>query len=205
MDSPISGPRRVDRWILAQRIGFSLAGAVVLLLLGRHFSPGFLMAVLGSGEPILAKPLPQFTATSPDRWLNSEPLRVGDLRGDVVLLEVWTFGCVNCVRSLPWVQSMLDRYGAKGLKVVGIHSPEFGWERDREAVLENLRRRGVEYPIMMDNDYAFWKKLNNRYWPTFYLVDRKGTIRFVHLGETHAGDSGATAVQRMVETLLAEK
>ncbi len=204
MDSPISGPRRVDYWFLARRVGFSLAGAVVLLLVGRQFFPGLLMTALGTGEPILSRPLPEFTETSPNRWLNSKPLRVADLKGEVVLLEVWTFGCVNCVRSLPWVQSLIDRFGERGLRVVGIHSPEFGWEKGRDAVGENLRRRGIGYPVMMDNEYAFWKKLNNRYWPTFYLAGRNGTIQLVHLGETHVGDGGAMEVERMIERLLRE-
>lgn len=205
MDSPLSGPRPTDRQVLTRRIGFSLVAAVALILFARQFFPGFVMTVLGSGQPILSQPMPEFGETSPDRWLNSKPLRVADLKGTVVLLDVWTFGCGNCVRSLPWVRSLLDRYGERGFQVVGVHSPEFGWERDRQAVEENLRKRGIDYPNLMDNDFAYWKKLGNRYWPTFYLADRSGTIQLVHLGETHAGDPTASEIERRIEALLDEQ
>ncbi len=90
------------------------------------------------------------------------------------------------------------------MQVVAIHSPEFGWEKDRDAVAENLRKHGIDYPNMMDNDFAYWKKLNNRYWPAVYLVDRKGRIRHVHVGETHSGSAYAAEVERIIEGLLEE-
>ena len=87
---------------------------------------------------------------------------------------------------------------------MGIHTPEFGWEKDRDRVMENLGKHGIDYPNMMDNDFGYWKRLNNRYWPTVYLVDRKGLVRHVHIGETHSGDGGAAEVERIIESLLEE-
>lgn len=151
-----------------------------------------------------APQVPEFTQSSPSAWINSEPLKMSDLRGQVVLLDIWTFECWNCYRSFPWLKSLEERFGPKGLEVVGIHSPEFKRERKREAVQAKIREFGLDHPVMMDNDFAYWKALGNRYWPAFYLIDRKGEIRARFVGETHEGDDQAHRIEAKIQELLGE-
>lgn len=108
------------------------------------------------------------------------------------------------MRSLPWVRELHDRFGESGLAVLGIHSPEFDREKSARAVAEAVRSHGLGYPTMLDNDHAYWKALGNRYWPTFYLVDRAGCLRYRVIGEMHAGTERARSVEAMVSELLAE-
>jgi thiol-disulfide isomerase/thioredoxin len=116
-------------------------------------------------------------------WLNSEPLTAEGLRGRVVLVDIWTYSCVNWLRTLPYVRAWAHRYCDRGLVVVGVHCPEFGFERDLENVRHATCELGVDYPVVIDNDFAIWESLANRYWPALYLVDRDGRIRFHHFGE----------------------
>ena len=143
-------------------------------------------------------------ATAPDlatgEWINSEPLRLKDLRGRVVLIEFWTFGCYNCRNTLPFVKTWHDRYQDKGLTVIGVHSPEF----DEERKVENLRREvaslGIRYSVVTDNDYQTWNAYKVEAWPTIFLLDKEGRIRWRHVGE---GDYDEA--ERLIEKLLAEK
>ena len=116
-------------------------------------------------------------------WLNSEPLTAEELRGRVVLVDIWTYSCVNWLRTLPYVSAWAERYRDRGLVVVGVHCPEFGFEHDVDNVRHATRQLGVDYPVVIDNDFAIWQSLANRYWPALYLVDRDGRIRFHHFGE----------------------
>jgi thiol-disulfide isomerase/thioredoxin len=116
-------------------------------------------------------------------WLNSEPLTAAELRGRVVLVDIWTYSCVNWLRTLPYVRAWAERYRDRGLVVVGVHCPEFGFEHDLDNVRHATRQLGVDYPVVIDNDFAIWQSLANRYWPALYLVDRDGRIRFHHFGE----------------------
>jgi len=133
-------------------------------------------------------------------WINSEPLTLKDLRGRVVLIEFWTFGCINCRNTLPFVKSWHERYGDKGLTVIGVHTPEFAEER----IVENLRREvaslGITYPVLIDNDYRTWNAYDAYAWPTLVLLDKQGRIRLKHVGE---GDYDKT--ERLIQQLLAEK
>ncbi len=149
-----------------------------------------------------APPLPRFDEPRPERWMNSGPLTVDDLRGHVVLVDVWTFGCVNCVRTLPWIRDLRDRYAGRGLVVVGVHAPEFDVEKNRAYLRAFNARQGVDWPILLDDEHAYWDRLGNRYWPTLYLVDRGGRIRAVHVGETHAGTPAARDFERKIEAVL---
>ena len=149
-------------------------------------------------------PAPEFTHTQADRWINSEPLSLADLRGKVVLMDVWTFGCWNCYRSFPWMKELEAKFADQDFTVIGIHTPEFDHERDRNQVMAKVKEFGLEHPVMLDNDFSYWKALNNQYWPTFYLVDKQGRIRDVFIGETHSGDSNAVAIEKAVTALLAE-
>jgi len=147
---------------------------------------------------------PEFTHERAADWINSKPLRIADLRDKVVLIDVWTFDCWNCYRSFPWLKSVEDRYGPKGLNVIGVHSPEFERERDREAVAAKVREFGLDHPVMIDNDFTYWDALGNRFWPAFYLVDKQGRIRHRFFGETHEGDPRAGQIESAIEKLLSE-
>jgi cytochrome c biogenesis protein CcdA/thiol-disulfide isomerase/thioredoxin len=116
-------------------------------------------------------------------WLQSRPLSTADLRGKVVLVEFWTFGCVNCQRALPSVRGWARRFRDEGLVVIGVHTPEFAFEHDRDNVERAVRRMELDFPIAIDNDFAMWKAWSNQYWPTLYLVDAQGRIRWRHIGE----------------------
>jgi thiol-disulfide isomerase/thioredoxin len=116
-------------------------------------------------------------------WLNSEPLSADRLRGNVVLVDIWTYSCVNWLRTLPYIRAWEERYRDRGLVVVGVHAPEFGFERDLDNVRHATGELAVGYPVVIDNDFAIWRSLDNHYWPALYLVDRDGRLRFRHFGE----------------------
>jgi thiol-disulfide isomerase/thioredoxin len=144
------------------------------------------------------------SATAPELaagdWINSEPLKLKDLRGRVVLIEFWTFGCINCRNTLPFIKDWDNRYHEEGLTIIGVHSPEFDEERD----VENLRRQvaslGIRYSVVSDNDYQTWNAYDVAAWPTTFLLDKQGRIRWRHVGE---GDYDEA--ERLIEKLLAEK
>lgn len=116
-------------------------------------------------------------------WLNSPPLSAQSLRGKVVLIDFWTFACVNCQRALPYVRAWAEKYKNQGLVVIGVHSPEFAFERKVDNVKRAARELGLGFPIAVDNDFAIWRSFSNRYWPAHYFVDARGRIRFHHFGE----------------------
>jgi hypothetical protein len=116
-------------------------------------------------------------------WLNSTPLRVADLSGKVVLVDFWTYTCINWLRTLAYVRAWGDRYADRGLVVVGVHTPEFPFEGEIENVRAAAERLRVEYPIALDSDYAIWRAFNNMYWPAVYIADAEGRIRYHHFGE----------------------
>ena len=116
-------------------------------------------------------------------WLNSPPLSREGLRGRVVLVDFWTFTCVNWLRTLPYVRAWSAKYADAGLTVIGVHTPEFGFEHDAPAVEARVRDLGIEYPVALDNDYAVWDDFSNHYWPALYLADETGSLRFHHFGE----------------------
>jgi thiol-disulfide isomerase/thioredoxin len=127
-------------------------------------------------------------ATAPDfvglgNWFNSAPLKLADLRGKVVLVNFWTYGCVNCVNTLPHVTELYAKYKDRGFVVVGIHTPEFPFERSASNVQTALKRHGITYPVAQDNDSQTWNAYRNRYWPAQYIVDQNGKIVFQHDGE----------------------
>ena len=146
--------------------------------------------------------LPEFTETSAETWINSAPLRKQDLQGKVVLIDVWSYGCWNCYRSIPWLNSLEAKFDPEKFLIVGIHTPEFDHEHDREKVVKKCEEFMVTHPVMMDNDFAYWKALRNRYWPTFYVVDQKGNVQGVFIGETHQGDKRAKKVERLITKLI---
>ncbi len=116
-------------------------------------------------------------------WLNSPPLSQESLRGKVVLVDFWTFDCINCQHSIPHVNEWAKKYEKDGLVVIGVHTPEYPYERVIENVRKNVARLGLNYPIAIDNDYAIWRAFDNQYWPAHYLIDARGQIRYTHFGE----------------------
>lgn len=116
-------------------------------------------------------------------WLNSEPLRAAGVRGRVVLVDFWTYSCVNWLRTLPYVRAWHERYRDRGLVVVGVHAPEFGFEHDLDNVRHAASQLDVGYPVVIDNDFSIWRSFENHYWPALYLVDGDGRVRFHHFGE----------------------
>jgi thiol-disulfide isomerase/thioredoxin len=145
-----------------------------------------------SGDTLAAAEPPSIGATAPvaapdfaglGTWFNSAPLKLADLRGKVVLVNFWTYGCVNCVNTLPHVTALYAKYRDRGLVVVGIHTPEFPFERSASNVQAALKRHGITYPVAQDNDSKTWNAYRNRYWPAQYIVDQNGKIVFQHDGE----------------------
>ena len=147
---------------------------------------------------------PEFTHAAKADWINSAPLTVSGLRGKVVLLDFWTFGCWNCYRSFPWLRALEERYHDRPLQVVGVHTPEFDHERVPENVAAKVKEFKLAHPVMIDNDFSYWRAMKNRYWPAFYIIDKRGRVRGVFVGETHAGDRRARAIERLIDRLLAE-
>ena len=133
-------------------------------------------------------------------WINSPPLTREQLRGKVVLVDIWTYSCINCIRTIPYVRAWAERYKDQGLVVIGIHSPEFAFEKDPANVRKAVADFGISYPVAMDNDLAIWRAFDNRYWPAHYLADAQGRIRYHHFGEGKTDETEAA-----IRALLAEK
>jgi cytochrome c biogenesis protein CcdA/thiol-disulfide isomerase/thioredoxin len=134
-----------------------------------------------------------------DLWVNSDPLTMDGLRGKVVLIDFWTYSCINCLRTLPHVRGWDEAYRDDGLVIVGVHTPEFAFERDADNVRRAVRDLGVAYPVALDNAYGTWTAWRNRYWPAKYFVDRRGRLRYAHFGE-----GGYEESERVLRRLLAE-
>jgi thiol-disulfide isomerase/thioredoxin len=141
---------------------------------------------------------PEFTGI--ERWLNSDALTMAQLRGRVVMVDFWTYACINCQRTMPHVNRWAEAYTPQGLTVVGVHTPEFPFERSTGNVEAAMRRLGIRHPVAQDNRYATWKAYANQYWPATYLIDARGRIRYKHFGE---GDYERT--ESVIRTLLAQR
>lgn len=141
---------------------------------------------------------PEFTGI--ERWLNSDALTMSGLRGRVVMVDFWTFACINCQRTLPHVNRWAEAYTPQGLTIVGVHTPEFPFERSADNVAAAMKRLGVRHPVAQDNRYATWKAYANQYWPATYLIDAKGRIRYKHFGE---GEYERT--EAVIRALLAQR
>lgn len=167
-----------------------------------------LLTRIGAGVPTNAAPadladlpiegvMPPLTGAT--TWLNSPPLTTQQLRGKVVVVDFWTYSCINCLRSIPYVKSWAEKYRDQGLVVIGVHTPEFAFEKSQANVRRNVERLGVTYPVAMDNDYAIWRAFRNNYWPAHYFIDAQGRIRHHHFGE---GDYEGS--ERVIQQLLKE-
>jgi cytochrome c biogenesis protein CcdA/thiol-disulfide isomerase/thioredoxin len=190
----------------AQRVQNAIEGTPTakakLDRLGGKTKPAF----VGRGQQLASQldkvPLKDYGA-APDvhdisAWINSRPLSLAKLRGKVVLVDFWTYSCINCLRTLPYLKAWDLRYRSKGLVILGVHTPEFAFEHDLGNVRAAVKRLGVDYPVALDNSYGTWKAYSNNYWPADYLVDQAGRVRHVHFGE---GDYAQT--ERNIRLLLA--
>jgi len=180
------------RWTAMWRL---MLGAVLVLTGGARAVPA---------DAAVGTALPEFTQTGNEGWINSKPLTVSQLSGHVVLVHVWAFECWNCYRSFPWLDAFEEKYRSRGVVVVGIHTPELPEEHDVATLTAKTREFGVTHAVMIDNDGAYWRALDNRYWPAWYVVDAHGVIRKLVVGEAHAGDPRARAVEAAIDALLAE-
>jgi thiol-disulfide isomerase/thioredoxin len=162
-----------------------------------RFAIPFLAAAAFIGAPASAHPAPEFAGI--DNWINSAPLSMRQLRGKVVLVDFWTFDCVNCLNVLPHVKGWHQKYRDQGLVVVGVHTPEYAFERKLDSLQTAVKRNGITFPVAQDNRYLTWSAWENRFWPAFYLVDKKGEVVYTHFGE---GDYARTEAQ--IRKLLAE-
>jgi glutathione peroxidase-family protein len=178
-----------------------------LLLRAASRIPGALLAIsllCGANAAPPAERAPEFTHTATADWINSPPLKLGSFSGRVLLIDVWAFECWNCYHSFPWLKSLEARFGAKGLALLGVHSPEFPNERVRDNVLAKVKEFGLKHPVMLDNDFSYWNALDNQYWPAYYVIDKEGRVRGRFVGETHADDARARKVEALITKLIAE-
>lgn len=137
--------------------------------------------------------------TGATTWINTPPLTTEQLRGKVVVVDFWTYSCINCIRSIPYVRAWTEKYKDQGLVVIGVHTPEFAFEKSEANVRQNVQRLGITYPVAMDNEFAIWRAFKNQYWPAHYFIDAKGQIRHHHFGE---GDYASS--ERVIQQLLKE-
>jgi cytochrome c biogenesis protein CcdA/thiol-disulfide isomerase/thioredoxin len=142
-------------------------------------------------------PAPDFAGN--DHWFNSKPLTLASLRGRVVLIDFWTYTCINCIRTFPHLKAWDAKYRDKGLTIVGVHSPEFGFEKKASNVARAIRQNGLAYPVAQDNELATWNAWSNQYWPAEYLIDARGHVRYANFGE---GDTDKT--EAAIRSLLAD-
>ena len=201
----------VEEWV-RRALGVLVVAGVVVIALGwdTRFLAQLTAANTTSAEQRLIERLgPQAETASGARiappiagathWLNSVPLDAAALRGKVVLVDFWTYSCINCLRTIPYLKAWDEKYRAQGLVIIGVHSPEFAFEKDLHNVERAVRDLGIAYPVAIDNQYAIWNAYQNRYWPAHYLIDAQGRIRHQHFGE------GAYAeTEQMIQTLLKE-
>src|SRR5829696_4001871 len=132
-------------------------------------------------------------------WLNSQPLTAAGLRGKVVLIDFWTYTCINWLRQLPYVRAWADKYKDQGLIVIGLHAPEFAFEKDMSNVRWALKEMNIGYPIAVDNEHVIWRAFKNSYWPALYFIDSQGRVRHRHFGEGSYEQS-----EMIIQALLAE-
>ncbi|HEK1690998.1 TPA: thioredoxin family protein [Pseudomonas putida] len=166
-------------------------GGVALALFGLGLA-GHLAARDGYGT------MPPLSGAS--EWLNSPALDATQLKGKVVLVDFWTWDCINCQRSLPHVNDWARRYADQGLVVVGVHTPEYDYEHDVSQLKRKVASLGIAYPVAVDNDYRLWNAWGNQFWPAHYFVDRQGQVRHVHFGEGNYDGQ-----EKVIKALLDEK
>ena len=183
----------LDRGLLT-RLSLASTSGVEQRLLDR-FHPAVKDASANPAQGSLLSSLPGTTA-----WINSQPLTADQLKGKVVLVDFWTYSCINCLRTLPYMRAWAEKYKDSGLVVIGVHTPEFPFEKDQSNVQKAVHDLGITYPVAMDNNYAIWTAFHNQYWPAHYFIDVHGNVRYHHFGE-----GGYDESERWIQELLKER
>lgn len=155
--------------------------ALCLCLGAVSCTPGAQAEPVQGTHTMPAPKAPEFTGIN--NWINTPPLTMSGLRGKVVLVEFWTYSCINCIHVMPYVKQWHETYKDRGLTVVGVHTPEYGYEKITRNVEAAVKRFGIEYAVAQDNGFATWNAYGNRYWPAVYLIDRDGHVVYEHFGE----------------------
>jgi thiol-disulfide isomerase/thioredoxin len=182
-------------------VGFGLITFAIAAVLLLRRAP-----VQAEGEPAANKPRAAPEFASGTKWLQSKPLKLASLRGKVVVVHFWTFGCINCIHNYPAYKAWQKKYAGKDMTIIGIHTPEFEHEADAKQILAKAKKNGLKFPIAVDNDGKNWKNWNNRYWPTIYLIDKKGKVRYRWEGELDSTKTkGEQLMRKRIDELLAEK
>ena len=167
---------------LLTRISLASTGGIEQKLINAVRPTSAEQPALKAGDPLRVEgEFPSLAGAT--GWFNSTPLSVESLRGKVVLVDFWTYSCINCLRTLPYVRGWYDKYKGHGLVIIGVHAPEFAFEKNPDNVARAVNDLGVDYPVALDNDYAIWRGFNNQYWPAHYFIDARGQIRHHHFGE----------------------
>ncbi len=204
-----------EEW-LRRGLGIAVVAGVVVIAMGwdtRFLSRFSFLNTAGAEQKLLAKlekpaspvqPVAMQSESMPPltgavKWINSPELNADALRGKVVLVDFWTYSCINCLRTLPYIKAWNEKYRNQGLVIVGVHAPEFAFEKDPHNVEKAVHDLGITYPVALDNQYAIWNAFKNQYWPAHYLIDAKGAIR-----EHHFGEGGYDETERMIQALLKE-
>ena len=185
------------RSLKAGLISLALALAYVIDVTATAIQPSVNLMSLAAARLPIESQLPGFAGAI--EWINSPPLNAGALRGKVVLIDFWTYPCINWRRTLPYVSAWADKYKDLGVVVVGVHTPEFSFEKKLDNVRQQTAMLAVHYPVAVDTDYAIWRAFHNQYWPALYIADAQGRIRFHHFGE-----GGYEESERVIQQLLTE-
>lgn len=187
-------PVQVRPWApLTAKFGRALACAATLL------------AMLATTAWTAPARMPKITYPFSDQgefWVNSEPLNDRAIRGQPVLVFFWTYGCYNCRNSLEWLNSVQAQYADQGLLILGVHTPEFPHEKNKAKVAEKTREYKITFPVMIDNDFFFWKDMHNEWWPTVYLYDKRGNLKGSYIGETHLDTPKAAEIDSLITDML---
>ena len=189
---PSERPRKRGKYVVAAFIVFAVA--LTSVLVAAHSNPSTISGPVNVNKLADIGPAPALDAKG---WINTPPLTQTDLKGKVVLYDFWTYSCINCQRTFPYVRSWYDRYRADGLVIVGIHSPEFDFEKVHSNVQAAVKHYDVTWPVALDDDMTIWNAFKNQYWPADYIADKTGEIRYQHFGE---GDYDNT--ENVIRSLL---
>jgi cytochrome c biogenesis protein CcdA/peroxiredoxin len=177
---------KTHAYLIRKILGAIIIVSVAYMIYGESVPTASAKSSLESSSQLmnwLSEPYPAPEITGITAWINSPPLQMGDLKGKVVLIDFWAYSCINCIRTLPYLKDWYQKYHDKGLVIIGIHAPEFEFERDLSNVKNAVEKFGIKYPVALDNNFATWKNYNNQYWPAHYLIDKNGDVVYTHFGE----------------------
>ncbi len=177
---------KTHAYLCRKILGIVIITAVIYMLVGEGVAP--VLANENQKVPTqltheLSTPYQAPVVGGIETWINSSPLQLDALKGKVVLIDFWTYSCINCIRTLPYIKSWYQKYHDKGLVIIGVHAPEFDFEKDVTNVRNAVKKFGIEYPVALDNHFVTWQNFKNKYWPAHYLIDKNGNVVYEHFGE----------------------